>query len=310
MPFGSGMNAARHRSWAARILAAALAAGVIATVAPAALHAHDVKAASRFKPDRIDIQYGEPKSPGNRAVHDLLKERKALEKVRDLLRPLRLPHRLLLQTTDCEGISNAFSNEENVAVCYEYIADILKSAPESTTPGGVTPVDAVIGPFLDVFLHEAGHSIFGALQIPLFGREEDAADQFSTTILLRFEKDEARRLILGSAYQYKGDLSAPTLTIAQQKFADEHGTPAQRFYNLVCVAYGADPKLFADVVSKGFLPEDRAIGCDREYQQATHAFNTLIGPYIDKRLARALHKRWLPPVTTRPKDWQKPGAAK
>src|SRR5262249_1579898 len=132
---------------------------------------------------------------------------------------------------------------------------------------------------------------------PLFGREEDAADQFSTYILLRFEKDEARRLILGSAYQYKGDLSAPTVTVTQQTFADEHGTPAQRFFNLLCMPYGADPKLFADVVEKKFLPEDRAIGCEREYQQVAQAFNTLIGPHIDKRLARKLHKRWLPPVT-------------
>ena len=88
------------------------------------------------------------------------------------------------------------------------------------------------------------------LKIPLFGREEDAADQFSTYIMLRFDKEEARRLILGSAYQYKGDLSSPTVTMAQQKFADEHGTPAQRFFNLLCMAYGADPKLFADVVDK------------------------------------------------------------
>jgi hypothetical protein len=26
----------------------------------------------------------------------------------------------------------------------------------------------------------------------------------------------------------------------------------------------------------------------------------LIGPHIDRQLARKLHKRWLPPVTTRP----------
>jgi hypothetical protein len=181
--------------------------------APACAQGRTGKVSSRFKPDRIDISYGEPKSPGNRAVHDLLKEREALEKVRDLLRPLRLPHRLALQVRDCEGMSNAFSNEESVTVCYDYIADILKTAPRTTTPAGVTPVDAVIGPFLDVFLHEAGHAVFAALQTPLFGREEDAADQFSTTILLRFEKEEARRLILGSAYQYKGDLSSPTLTI-------------------------------------------------------------------------------------------------
>jgi hypothetical protein len=96
------------------------------------------------------------------------------------------------------------------------------------------------------------------------------------------------------------------VTIKQQHFANEHGTSAQRFYNLLCTAYGADPKLFADVVEKGFLPEDRAVICKREYIQLTHAFETLIGPHIDRRLARKLHKSWLPPVTTKPKAW--PGA--
>ena len=112
------------------------------------------------------------------------------------------------------------------------------------------------------------------------------------------------RLILGSAYQYKGDLSSPTVTMTQQKFADEHGTPAQRFFNLLCAAYGADPKLFADIVEKGFLPEDRAVGCEREYTQLSYAFDSLIGPHIDRALAQKLHKRWLPPITAQPKPWR------
>jgi hypothetical protein len=283
-------------------------AGLVLAAAEAVAGGCRANAAPRPRPDRIDISYGEPRSPDNRQVHALIKERQGLEKLRDLLRPLRLPHRLMLQTRDCEGISNAWSNEESVTVCYEFLNDIWKNVPEQTTPAGVAPIDALIGPFLDVFLHETGHAVFAILNIPVFGREEDAADQFSTYIMLRLGKEEARRLILGSAYQYKGDLSAPTLTIAQRKFADEHGTPAQRFYNLLCTAYGADPKLFADVVAKNFLPEDRAAGCEREYAQVAHAFDTLIGPFIDRRLARSLHKRWLPPITARPKARRGPGA--
>jgi len=74
------------------------------------------------------------------------------------------------------------------------------------------------------------------LQIPLFGREEDAADQFSTYIMLRFDKEEARRLIMGSAYQYKGDLLSPTVTMPQQAFADEHGTPRRSASSICCLA--------------------------------------------------------------------------
>jgi hypothetical protein len=279
--------------WTATILAAA---GLLLAIAAAATH--NAHAGPKAKAHSIDINYVEPKSAANQPVYKLLKERQALEKVRGLLNPLRLPHRLLLETRDCEGTSNAFSNEDSVIVCYEYINDIWKNAPAQMTPAGVTPIDALIGPLVDVFLHEAGHAVFATLQIPLFGREEDAADQFSTYIMLKFDKDEARRLILGSAYQYKGDVSAPTVTMKQHAFADEHGTSAQRFFNLLCTAYGADPKLFSDFVEKGFLPEDRAVGCEREYLQLSHAFDTLIGPHVDKALAQKLHKRWLPPVTT------------
>jgi Putative metallopeptidase len=158
--------------------------------------ARKVSAAPRPEPNRIDIKYVEPQSAAYQPLYKLLKEHQALEKIRDLLSPLRLPHRLLLETRDCEGISNAFSNELGVTVCYEFIDEIWKKAPEKTTPSGIAPIDTLIGPLMDVFLHEAGHAIFAVLRIPLFGREEDAADQFSTYVMLRFDKEEARRLIL------------------------------------------------------------------------------------------------------------------
>ena len=36
-------------------------------------------------------------------------------------------------------------------------------------------------------------------------------------------------------------------------------------FNILCIAYGADKKLFADVVEKDFLPKSRAEVCEREY---------------------------------------------
>jgi hypothetical protein len=65
---------------------------------------------------------------------------------------------------------------------------------------------------------------------------------------------------------------------ATTDLADEHGTPAQRFYNLLCIAHGAEPRLFQDVVDKGYLPKDRADGCDEEYAQVQKAFRHLIEP--------------------------------
>jgi hypothetical protein len=259
------------------------------------------KAVEDARTDRIDIQYVAPKSPEHQQVLELVKEHRTLEKIQQLLSPLRLPRRLLIRTEGCDGVSNAWYDGETVTVCYEYLDEVWKNVPEETTPAGVAPIDALIGPVMDVFLHEAGHAVFDILQVPLFGREEDAADQFSVYIMLKMEKDEARRLILGTAHQYWGDVEAPIVSMPVKKFADEHGTPSQRFFNVLCLAYGADKELFADFVSEGLLPKERAEGCEDEYAEVEFAFDRLIAPSIDKSLASRLHKRWLLPVDTRPK---------
>ena len=89
----------------------------------------------------------------------LLKERKVLEKFKEFLSPLRLPRVLLLKVAGCDGVSNAWYEDDAVTVCYEYIDDILQNAPQETTPAGVTRADAIVGPTLEVFLHEVGHAV-------------------------------------------------------------------------------------------------------------------------------------------------------
>jgi Putative metallopeptidase len=64
-------------------------------------------------------------------------------------------------------------------------------------------------------------------------------------------------------------------------FADEHGTPAQRLYNVLCLAYGSDKKLFGDIVEKGFLPKERAEICADECKQVDLAYRMLIAPHMD-----------------------------
>jgi hypothetical protein len=245
-----------------------------------------------LRADRIQISYVSPKNSAHEAVFQLLKERRVLEKFKGLLSALRLPRTLLLKVEGCDGESNAWYADDAVTVCYEYLEDILRNAPKETTPAGVTRTDAIVGPTLEVFLHEVGHAVFDYLSVPVLGREEDAADQFAAYLLLQFAEADARRLIYGVAYSYNIDASQPSTK--KHPFADEHGLPAQRFYNVLCMAYGADSKLFADLVDKGFLPRERAEGCADEYEQVIRALNKLIGPYIDQTRAKQVRaKQWL-----------------
>ena len=249
----------------------------------------------------VDVLYVAPKSAELKPVYEYLKEERALEKIRGILSPFRLPQRLTIRTQDCDGVSNAWYDDGKVTICYEFVDDIWKNAAAETTTAGISPIDTVLGPFADVVLHEVGHAVFDMWKMPIFGREEDAADQFSAYIMLQFKKDDARRLILGNAYQYKNDLR-PDAPIALTKFADEHGTPAQRFYNVLCLAYGSDPKFYQDIVDKGYLPQGRSEGCEDEYAQVSYAFRTLIGPHIDQKRAKTQQQGIrLAPVDTAPR---------
>jgi len=73
-----------------------------------------------------------------------------------------------------------------------------------------------------------------------------------------------------------------------------HSVPAQRYYNLLCLAYGEDPKQFADLVEKKLLPEARAQSCVEEYRQLDYAVRKLIYPYFDQvRLKDVKRKKLL-----------------
>jgi Putative metallopeptidase len=243
----------------------------------------------------VSVIYVPPKNPAHQPIYEQLNEIGFLEKVREFLSPVRLPRTLLVKLEGCDGDANASYENDTILICYEYIDELWKSVPEETTEDCVTEVDALAAPLLDTILHEVAHAMFDMLRVPVLGREEEAADQVAAYIMLRLGKAEARRLIAGAAYAYKTEAEAAKTSSGLKQFAGAHGTPAQRFYNLLCLAYGADPQLFGDIVEKGHLPKERAEGCKEEYQQVSYAFQQLIGPHLDPVLAKeVMDKTWLP----------------
>ena len=255
---------------------------------------------ANLQPDRIGIDYEEPKSAELQPLHHMLIRRHALAKVKEIFSPLRLPVDVTVRNVEC-GVSNAWYQRPVVTICYEYARDILKMAPRETSPDGITPEDAVVGQFLYTAAHEMGHAVFDLLDIPLFGRPEDAADEFAAHVLLRIGKEDARKLVEGAAYAYTDYVKKPTVTVPVTAFADVHGAPMQRLYNLICIAYGADHDMFADLVGSGFLPKERAPNCQVEFGELNFAFQRLIYPFLDEKLlSEVLSKSWVPLPNARP----------
>ena len=257
--------------------------------------------------DRVTVTYVPPNNSTFQEVQELLRQHNALEKIREILSPFQFPEQLTIETTEC-GVVNSYYQRKNfrptVTLCHEFLKRTLELLPNEINPVGLTPPDAALGQFFWVTFHEVGHAAFDMFNVPIFGHEEDAADNFATFITLQFGKGQARRLINGAAWAwraYLGDYQKnPVMPTRLAAFASDHGLPQERFYNLVCLALGANSQEFADFAS--FLPPTRAPNCSHEYQTLVRAFRQVIRPHIDMEQARVvLDTDWLEQLETEPR---------
>lgn len=134
---------------------------------------------------------------------------------------------------------------------------------------------------LGIFYHEFGHAVIDIEDVPIFGQEEDAADVFSIYLIDAFYDEEtAVSLAYDAAF---GFLAEAELSGAEDiPWWDTHGPDEQRFYNTVCIFYGADPKARAEFAKDLDLPEDRAEMCPEEFDQADASW----GAVLDNMTAR------------------------
>ena len=250
---------------------------------------------------RIHIEYQTPKNPAHQHVYDTVKQRHTLEMVRKIYSPFELGDiNLNIRTVGCDGDSNAWyqrvNNVPTVSICYEYLQEIWDSMPEETKVIlGTTMKDAVCGQLFFAISHEIGHAMFDIFDVPVYGRQEDAADQFATFIILQFGGDQALQLIDGAAYGYHAyikDLKdKPQVTLPLAAFSSDHGAPEERYFNLICTAYGYDERLFSLEMDK--IPPGRAKKCKFEYEDLKFAFHTVFWPHLDHdKVARVLAMKW------------------
>jgi hypothetical protein len=269
-------------------------------------------------------------SPERMALRERMMKRRVLEQYAEFLSPLRLPYTLLMIASDCSGSEwdSPYYDPDNhlINMCYSFIAEAEKSADLlvqlQNTQKLWTPVSRdqlFAGLFASVLLHETGHAIFDLLNVPVFGREEDAADFMAAFIPLQFGTETARTVIKGFAYYWAYSAAQgqdpklgtprvnpnspePQCRLSFCSFSDEHGSASQRMYNVICLAYGGDPVTFKDFVDAGWLPQERAQDCTREYQLLSAAFNKTVLPFIDQEQMKKVRARtWFTAEETKEK---------
>ena len=227
--------------------------------------------------------YGPTSSERYTAVQNNLRAAKAVERIaKSLSSGLVLSESIRLVTAEC-GSSNAYylPDKRAIVLCLEFMVE-TSQVLERQRKGRFVQDSierAAAGAVSFALVHELGHALIHILNIPVLGREEDAADQISTYLLLNGPESDAAYALDGALWLFRSN----TTNYMPRNFADKHSLGPQRRVNLACWAYGKDQNEYEWVVVDGYLPKERAIHCSAEYSQLESAIKRLMGRHIALR---------------------------
>src|SRR5215471_13717641 len=140
-------------------------------------------------------------------------------------------------------------------------------------------VEFVIGNILFAMLHELGHVAIVEMELPVVGKEEDAADSFAAVRLIRLGSEFSHRVLVEAAKGWFLSVRRDKASGDEVDFYDTHGLDQQRAYQIVCFMVGADPVQFKDLAKETKLPEDRQKSCAGDYSKALASWELVLNPH-------------------------------
>src|SRR3954453_5094292 len=143
-------------------------------------------------------------------------------------------------------------------------------------------VEFVTGNVLFVLGHEVAHALISQFELPVLGREEDAADALSTIIALKMGNSFADRVVINAARGWFLSDQRDRKEGIPTDFYDEHGMDVQRAYNIVCLMVGGAPDKFMKLAEEVKLPEERQSTCKFDYSNASWSWEQVLKPHLRK----------------------------
>ena len=141
-------------------------------------------------------------------------------------------------------------------------------------------VEFVLGNTLFVLAHEMGHALISEMNMPVLGREEDAADSFAVVTALKIGTGLSERVLTEAAKGWVLSSKRDKKQGNALAFYDEHGLDLQRSYNVVCMMIGSNPEKYKTLAADTKLPEERQTSCVRDYKTTSWSWEEMLKPHL------------------------------
>jgi hypothetical protein len=227
----------------------------------------------------IKVVWQKPKGENNRIGYELLKASETRYLAKSLASAFELPNTLTIKGVNGFGGGPFYNPEDNsITLPYEFTTTVLGVVAQSDPEDTETEIGEAVGAVDSfIFAHEFGHALIHNFELPVLGREEDAADGIATAMLL----------LAGEGSVYAADAAEFWLNFSGRQdppqlaeYADNHSFDRQRADNILCWIGGSSEELLVAFVENEVLPESRAISCPGEWELLRRSVEQVMEPHL------------------------------
>jgi hypothetical protein len=233
----------------------------------------------------VDVSFAQPTGgQANALGEQILKANRVPFLMNSFAQAFQVPEAITVRGVNGFG-GGPFYNPRNNTITFQYgfanlvIQTMHQLNPQYSQYRLGTAVGAV-----DSFIlaHEFTHALIAIYDLPVLGREEDAADELATLILLK--APQGGKYVFDAAQFWYG-LSKSQRVPSISDYADVHSLDLQRAYAMVCDLAGSSKANFQQVAQLKLLPAARLQSCPAEYKQHVDSFEQVLGDHLQGSLS-------------------------
>ncbi|MGH1374260.1 MAG: DUF4344 domain-containing metallopeptidase [Cellvibrionaceae bacterium] len=171
-----------------------------------------------------------------------------------------------------------YENDE-IQIPYGFIHDIRRRYQKAYLKHPKIEIDRFTAHvLLHVIFHEFAHALIEQYDMPVIGKEEDAADNFADVALINFF-DEGKSIVTDAAdlfYINSIGFSRPE----KEDYWSEHSLAKQRYYARLCHVFGSSPNTQLELKKRIKLSDERAHRCVIQYYELQRSWMRLLEPAL------------------------------
>lgn len=231
----------------------------------------------------ISTTFAKPSTRENAIGATLLKEGGIANLAQILGTTFEIPKHITVEAVNgLDGGPHYDPSNDTITFQYGFAALIFETLRQNNPDWSSHKLGFATGSVIAFILeHEFTHALINVYNLPVLGKEEDAADTLATLLLLKAPNGD--KLALGAA-EFWADFSGRQNPPAIADYADAHSLDLQRAYSIICDIAGSNQQRYDEINQTGILPDGDIKSCPAQYQQDVKSFTQVLQPHVNGTL--------------------------